>query len=227
MHGNNIGNMHFLWKVPDESSETFSRSLCIIDVAKESIPTYHTRAMKRSLMAKYGRVAPRMKPAILRSFYRELNGDDSAAMNVHEEEIDERVKLILELEDPEVVLDLRALNTGRKSQYDVFWCECKKFLEETVGTPVDDRRHGEVTHLARAISTRDLQEQVKARCPDGTKIPSVSWLRLQFWPKSLHARSKIHYTGKLQVKFMIQARQFRKSHPDAHYAAAVYTYTCT
>ena len=106
-----------------------------------------------------------------------------------------RVKLILELEDPEVVLDLRALNTECKSQYDVFWYECKKFLEESVGTPVDDRRHGEVTHLARAISMCDLQEQVKAWCPGGTKIPSVPWLRLQFWPESLHARSKIHYTG--------------------------------
>ena len=55
----------------------------------------------------------------MHSFDRELTGDDSAAMNVHKEEIDERIKLILELEDPEVVLDLRALNIGHKSQYGV------------------------------------------------------------------------------------------------------------
>ena len=32
----------------------------------------------------------------------------------------------------------------------------EKFLEEVIGTPVDDRRHDQVTHLAHAISARDL-----------------------------------------------------------------------
>ena len=32
------------------------------------------------------------------------------------------------------------------------------------------------------------------------------------------------YTGKLNVHFMVQARQFRKSHVDAHYAAAIYIF---
>lgn len=37
--------------------------------------------------------------------------------------------------------------------------------------------------------------------------------------------SKIHYTGgKLDIKFMIQARQFRKSHVDTHYDIAVFHY---
>ena len=76
----------------------------------------------------------------------------------------------------------------------------------------------------RAISARDLLEQVKTRCPDSTNISSEPWLRLLFWPKSKHAQSKMHYTGKLKVKFMVQARQFRKIHPDAHYAAALFRY---
>ena len=32
------------------------------------------------------------------------------------------------------------------------------------------------------------------------------------------------YTGRLKVKHMVQARQFRKFHPDAHYASALYHY---
>ena len=143
-------------------------------------------------MQKYGRVAPNIKPAVLRSLYRNLTDDSSAATNEHTAEIDERVRLILDMEDPDVVLDVRASNTGHKSQYDVFWDECKTFLEEEVGTPVDDRRHDQVVHLARAISARDLLEQVKTRCPDSTNIPSEPWLRLQFWPKSKHAQSKMH-----------------------------------
>ena len=42
------------------------------------------------------------------------------------------------MEDPDIVLDLRALNTGQKTQYNVFWDESRKFLEEVIGTPVDD-----------------------------------------------------------------------------------------
>ena len=223
-HGNNIGNTNCIWKVPEQDPDSFSQSQQTIEIVKKQIPTFHTRTMRRSLMQKYGRVAPNIKPAVLRSLYRDLTDDSSAATNQHTAEVDERVRLILDMEDPDVVLDLRALNTGHKSQYDVFLEECKKFLEEEVGTPVDDRRHDQVVHLARAISARDLLEQVKTRCPEDTKIPSEPWLRLQFWPKTKHAHSKIHYTGKLKVKFMVQARQFRKSHPDAHYAAALFRY---
>ena len=98
-------------------------------------------------------------------------------------------------------------------------------MEESVETAVDDRRHGEVTHLARAISVRDLLEQVSARCPQGTEIPSKQWLRLQFWPKTPSNRNSLQYTGKLNVKFMVQARQLRKRHEDAHYFAALFRYT--
>jgi hypothetical protein len=87
-------------------------------------------------MQKYGRVAPNIKPAVLRSLYRDLTDDSSAATNQHTAEIDERVRLILDMEDPDVVLDMRALNAGHKSQYDVFWEESKKFLEEDVKIPV-------------------------------------------------------------------------------------------
>ena len=38
-------------------------------------------------------------------------------------------------------------------------------MEESVGTAVDDRRHGEVIHLAKAISVRDLHDQVQAKMP--------------------------------------------------------------
>jgi len=42
------------------------------------------------------------------------------------------MKLVLEMEDPNIVVNLRHLNTGNKSKYDVFWEECKKFLQEGI-----------------------------------------------------------------------------------------------
>ena len=106
----------------------------------------------------------------------------------------------------------------------IFGEQSKILLEDGIGTAVDDRRHTTVTQLGRAMSVRDLREKVKSRCPDGTKIPSESWIRLQFWPKTPHARSKIHYTGKLNARYMVQARQFCKDHMDANYASAIFRY---
>lgn len=42
----------------------------------------------------------------------------------------------------------------------MFWDEAQKFLNEDMSEAVDDRRHGCVTHLARALSVRDFIEQV-------------------------------------------------------------------
>lgn len=42
--------------------------------------------------------------------------------------------------------------------------------------------------------------------------------------KMLKAKVSLHYTGQLKVRFMIQQWQFRKSHKDQHYAAAVFRY---
>ena len=151
-------------------------------------------------------------------------GDASAASQLSEEEVNERVQLYVDMKDPDIVVDLQSLNSGQKSKYDAFWDKVEKFLQEDVGLAVEERRHSQVTHLARVISVRDLLEQVAARCPPETPIPSRSWLSLQFWPKNAHAQARIHYTGRFKVKYMVQARQFRKAHEDSHYAAAIFRY---
>ncbi len=122
------------------------------------------------------------------------------------------------------MIDLRELQNGRTTKLDKFWDECAKFLQEEVGLAVDDRRHTDVTHIASALSVRDLREQVASRCPADMPIPSRSWISLQFWPKSAHAKSRVHYTGRFAVKYMVQARQFRKEHEDSHYAADIFRY---
>ena len=148
-------------------------------------------------------------------------GDMSSSENEDEHYVDERIQAIIETQDPSIVADLRHHNRGQPTKYKLFWEECKKYIEEEVETAVDDRRHGEHTHLAKAISARDLLEQVEKRCPEGTAIPSKQWLRLQFWPKNFTNKSALQFTGKLDVKFMIQPRQ---RHEDSHYCAAMFRY---
>ena len=81
-----------------------------------------------------------------------------------------------------------------------------------------------MVHLAHAISMRDLRDEVKKQCPEGTPIPSLEWIRLQFWPKLKHAATGIHYTGRLNIKYMVQKQQWRKVRCDAHYGATVFRY---
>ena len=159
------------------------------------------------------------RPRLITSFY-----GMSSSENEDEHYVDERIQAIIETQDPSIVADLRHHNRGQPTKYELFWEECKKYIEEEVETAVDDRRHGEHTHLAKAISARDLLEQVEKRCPEGTAIPSKQWLRLQFWPKNFTNKSALQFTGKLDVKFMIQPCQLRQRHEDSHYCAAMFRY---
>lgn len=170
--GNNAGNVHFVWKLPaDKSIEaTFEESVKTIEDIKKILPEYHTRAMRRELFAKVGRISPNTKPAALRFLYRELTGESSASHDTREAIMDERIRsiILMEPEDPHTVVDLRNLECQeKKTQYDVFWDEAKKYIEEEIGTAVDDRRHGQVVHIAKAVSVRDLREQVTKKCPPG------------------------------------------------------------
>lgn len=44
-------------------------------------------------------------------------GDASAASSLDEKVINDRVQLFVDMEDPDVILDLKALNSGQKTKY--------------------------------------------------------------------------------------------------------------
>ena len=175
--------------------ETFQESIRVIETIKPFLPQYYMWAMRRAMFDKFGRVSPSVKPAVLCFFYRDLTGDASSSRTLPESIIDDRVCEIINMEpeDPNTVIDLREVKSKEtQTKFNVFWDEAKKFINEDLGLAVDDRRHGEVTHLAKAISIRDLREQVSIRCSPGTPIPSDEW---QFWPKTKKASVSMHYTG--------------------------------
>ena len=120
--GNNVGNLHFVWKVPSNKSieETFQDGVKVIEKIKPLLPQYHTRAM----FEKFGRVSHCVKPAVLRFFYRDLTGDASSSRTTPESIIDERVcKIInMEPEDPNALVDLREVKSKEtQTKFDVFW----------------------------------------------------------------------------------------------------------
>ena len=54
---------------------------------------------------------------------------------------------IIQLQNPDILPDLRHLNQGRPEKY-AFWEACKKFIEECSAV---DESHGQATHLACAM----------------------------------------------------------------------------
>ena len=93
-----------------------------------------------------------------------------------------------------------------------------------MGTAVDDRLHSQVVHLAKAISVHDFRQQVKQRCPPEVSIPCDELIRLQFIPAHISYKSASRYTACLQVKRMVQHRQWRMQHEDSHYAVCIFRY---
>jgi len=107
-----------------------------------------------------------------------LTGDVSAAETANEAKVDERVRLVLELGDPDIAIDLREHNNGRPGKYDIFWETAAQFLAGKAAdavTAVDECRYDTVMHLATAISVNDLLYQIKCECLPKTPIPT-QWL---------------------------------------------------
>lgn len=225
--GNNLGSHNFLWKIPGCVSETDSdimqKNSDVIQTLSKDLPSYHTRAMRRAFINKASLLCS-LKTSDARYIYKSLAGDCSLGENESEKEIDLRVQQAFEMEDPDIITDLRHHNTGQPSRYHIFFDHAKQYLESVVETAVDERRHDRFTHLAQAMSVLDLLQQVKDICPENTPIPSEQWLRLQFAPKNPSALASLQYTGSLKVKFQVQSRQLRKTHVDLHYASAAFRY---
>ena len=224
--GGNVCSLHWLWLTDaTEISSALQSCQPILETLKASLPEYHTRAMRRAMFEKFGLVTKNVKKSVLRHFYRDLTGDCATSPSISEKEVDERLSALFELEEPDLIYDLRDANPGNQSnRYSVFWSTAKTFLEEDIGTAVDDRRHSQTVHVAKAISVRDFKQQVEQRCPPETPIPCDELVRLQFVPAHKCYRSASKYTSFLEVKKQVQQRQWRKDHEDTHYAACIFRY---
>ena len=128
--------------------------------------------------------------SLLQEFYRQATGDQSASLTTSEKELDERLHEALKIEDPDLLIDLRENNGRKGDKYASFWEKMKLYLNES--TAVQDCRHGLVTYMAKAISVRDLINEVAKMCPD-EPIPSEQWVRLQFSLK-IHVQRLLHST---------------------------------
>ena len=182
---------------------------------KPRIPQYYTQAMKREFASKCSNLTG-ISPYVRRFMYAQLTGDSSANCNP---ELEQRMRLVVLGELPELAVDLRHVNSGRLEKYDAFLTALREVVQDA--TAEDERRRG-VAHMAHFISQRDLHRMAWENCPPGTPIPSLDWVVLQFQPKSTQCHRALNYTGPLNVRYSLQARQLRSAHEDDHYCLALF-----
>ena len=102
--------MTFVWHLPADSPEDPTLTAKAIAVLNSKQRLFCTRQMRKDFLSKYRQLV-KAPIGILRHMFKELVHDSSAATSIFEQAVDERVaKALLELEDPEVIIDLRKNN---------------------------------------------------------------------------------------------------------------------
>ena len=156
--GGNRGTLTWIWKAPSEPGQSDnSKSCSLVNKLLEDVPVYHTRAMRREFVQRYGLIS-RVSPTILNEMYQFITDDSSALPTSASQAVTARLRLALELQDPDLVFDLRKLNAGRHVEYEVFYEAAQAYIERNALQACDDRRHGSTCHMALAMSVRDFRD---------------------------------------------------------------------
>ena len=236
---NNLGTIQYIVKVPlvssvDSHEENKNE---VLTQLKESIPIYVRRALRYELK----RVVQSMdlsKGNAKSSLSNRINlllrkcvgnscsivdfADENNLKKIHE--LERAVDDLIILGDDEIVVEELTDRKGPgKTRFSIFWKAVEQVLEE-IDTAADERRHDTTQHLSSFISIRDFRAQVAERCPEGTPVPSLEYVRLQFMPRNFHHKTSLQFSCQFNLKFAIQRRQLRKSNVDSHYALALFKY---
>ncbi|GBB87231.1 hypothetical protein RclHR1_13680004 [Rhizophagus clarus] len=129
-HGNYLGTLNFIWKIPDLISEQDkSQEAQMLTLANEMIPSYFTRQMRKNATEKYSLIA-KMAPSVWKLLYNDLAGDNLTTPHELSKEMQEKLRTILELQDADIVMDLRINNGFHGTKFDIFWNELSEYFNE-------------------------------------------------------------------------------------------------
>ena len=157
-HHGNIQNSVYLWRIDNNANEEelVNKHYEIRNNLKQTLQVYHTRVMRKEFLDTVDLYVGKVEKAKMRYIYSTWLKDSAASINSETQNIDDRVEMMFELEDPGLITDFRKINEGRLPKYDLFWEYSSKYLEgiaqESI-LAVNDRRHDIFQHLAVAIST--------------------------------------------------------------------------
>ncbi|GBB94021.1 hypothetical protein RclHR1_22760001 [Rhizophagus clarus] len=211
-HENYLGTLNFIWKIPDLISEQDkSQEAQMLTLANEMIPSYFIRQMRKNVTEKYSLIA-KMAPSVWKLLYNVLAGDNSMPPHELSKEMQEKLRTILELQDADIVIDLRINNGFCDTKFDIFWNELREYFNEIIPA-IHNRRSTSILYLPIAMSIADLKNIIikKLEKKYGTPlnseiyIPSNEYIRLQFWPGIVTANAALKYTGRFEIKYKVQS----------------------
>src|SRR5438034_11734183 len=103
---NNSFNAISIWKIDEQADEMiiFQENTWIVSELQADAPYYHTRAMRINYLRTCDLLLPKVKSSTLRTIYRMLTGDISAASTTNKAKVDERIRLALELGYPKITI---------------------------------------------------------------------------------------------------------------------------
>ncbi|EXX64701.1 hypothetical protein RirG_140310 [Rhizophagus irregularis DAOM 197198w] len=112
---------------------------------------------------------------------------------------------MMQLENPSIIVDLRANNGFKGKKFDIFWDEMEAYFNE-VDILIKMQIAISIRNLRKIIIHR-LEAKYDLPLPCNINIPSIEWIRLQFWPTNPTSTRAMHYNGQFNIKYQIQARQ--------------------
>lgn len=222
-YGGFVGTLNFIWRVPEQDTQQRTTRNAQIVKINASLPKFSTRSMRRDFINRYAKHV-NIPKSLLRSMFFELTGCENTSDSNEQTLIDERISILLDSDDPNLLLDYRVLN-GKDidTKFGTFFEETGKYFDEQI-LQVNERRHGEEMYLPMAISIEELRDRISDRVPEGTPIPSAETLRLQFQPNSIFQKSALKYSKRFNVKFRVQTRMASVHHIDARYDATPFKF---
>jgi len=66
----------------------------------------------------------------MRSLFHDLTGDAAVSSNSKSKQLDERLQQMFELQDPNIVIDLRINNGFKGTKFDAFWKELSCYFKK-------------------------------------------------------------------------------------------------
>ncbi len=71
-----------------------------------------------------------MAPSIWKILYHDLAGDNSTPPHELSKEMQESMRIILDLQDADIIMDLRINNGFHGTKFDIFWNELNEYFNE-------------------------------------------------------------------------------------------------
>lgn len=67
------------------------------------------------------------------NMYQDLTGDATSPNDEISKEIKSRIQLMLETQDPDIIIDMRKTQGDQRTIFDIFWNEMEEFFNEVRG----------------------------------------------------------------------------------------------